>query len=135
MQYILCCIVTDTNLEILFVIPSKNCLRKKILRPRNTDSRLEVMSKTNIKQFFFSTRSSQLTIFVPDADIFCHVDATQYHKNQIPQKLERIVLSSCTHVLFSSADTNFDAIANDWISANGIKTKHFNTSVIRFWSS
>lgn len=53
----------------------------------------------------------------PGANVFCHIDSTQYHKNQIPQKLEQIVLSSCTHVLFSSADTNFDIIANDWYSS------------------
>ncbi|XP_008184295.1 probable chitinase 10 isoform X2 [Acyrthosiphon pisum] len=51
------------------------------------------------------------------ANVFCHLDSTQYHKNQIPQNLEKIILSSCTHVLFSSADTNFDTIANNWYSS------------------
>lgn len=56
-------------------------------------------------------------------NIFCHLDTTQYYKNQIPQKLEQIVISSCTHVLFSSPDTNFDIIANTWYSSqsNGIR--------------
>ncbi|XP_025423968.1 probable chitinase 10 isoform X2 [Sipha flava] len=51
------------------------------------------------------------------ANVFCHIDSTQYHKNKIPQTLEQIVLSSCTHVLFNSADTNFDIIANNWYSS------------------
>ncbi|XP_050423223.1 probable chitinase 10 [Adelges cooleyi] len=47
-------------------------------------------------------------------NVICHVDTTQYHKNQIPKKLEQTIQSSCTHVLLSSVDTNFDALANRW---------------------
>lgn len=75
--------------------------------------------ETVINIFFLSL------IKILGANVFCHLDSTQYHKNQIPQKLEQIILSSCTHILFSSADTNFDTIANNWYSSqtNGINIR------------
>jgi len=83
-------------------LPSKN-------DPPSAKYRLESESNES------PVRSSQrrLTeIRFADNNVFCHLDTTQYHKNRIPQTLEQIVLSSCTHVLYSSSDTNFDSIAN-----------------------
>ncbi|XP_050540568.1 probable chitinase 10 isoform X2 [Daktulosphaira vitifoliae] len=50
-------------------------------------------------------------------NVICHVDVTQYFMNKIPQKLERIILSSCTHILYSSESINFDNIANHRFSS------------------
>lgn len=106
----------------LFVILLKNYLQKGIHQLQNIDLRLKVMSKLQIILLNFSY---QYKILLLGSNVFCHLDTTQYHKNKIPQKLEDVILSSCTHVLFSSADTNFDSIANNWYfsQSNGIKNK------------
>lgn len=104
-------------------MPSKNCHRKKNHRLQNTDSLLEVMIEIR-KYHNFLYNNYRKTRF-PGANVICHVDTTQYHKNQIPQKLEQTILSSCTHVLFCSADTNFDTIANNWYSSQSNGTKNW----------
>lgn len=95
----------------------KNFLQKRIHWSQNIGWRQEVIYKISILMRFYTYSNLILIKLFLGSNVFCQIDTTQYHKNQIPQKLEQIVLSSCTHVLFSSVDTNFDAIANNWYSS------------------
>lgn len=97
--------------------PWRNCLRRRIRHQRNTDLRLEVMPRLCLRLVHGrpAIESPETTfVFFQGASVFCHLDTTQYHRNLVPVKLEQTVLSSCTHVLFGSADADFDAIANNW---------------------
>lgn len=111
--------ILDTKFVFPFVMPSRNYLQKRT-HHHNIDLRLQVMAEISFVARIDSI--SKISSLFSGSNIFCHIDTTQYHKNQIPIKLEQVILSSCTHVLFSSADTNFDTIANNWYSSqsNGI---------------